>query len=561
MKDIITFLFKVSPRIVVLAIVASVLAGVTNTVLLAVISSALSSADRGAGRIVWSFVALVVAMLVCRVAAMLLLTRLTLSYTLGLRMRLCRQVLATPLRKLEQLGSHRLLANITEDIPAITIALSSIPGLCMQIAIVGACFLIMGWLSWKLLLAVIIYLALGAALYQWAVLRAARYIKLAREGADSLMKHFRALTDGMKELKLHNNRRDAFMNKVLEPTATSVMQYNMQANNIYVGNAAAGQLLIFLLIGLLVFGPGREFQVSTKVLISYTLLVLYMVGPLEIVLNMVPNMNRALVSLQKVKHLGLELSAIPEREVVKPAFRTANWKSLELDGITHAYNRENTDNTFTLGPINVKFQPQEVVFIVGGNGSGKTTLAKLLIGLYSPETGEIRLDGRSITDENREQYRQSFSVVFTDFFLFDSLLGLDHINIDGDAQYYLEKLQLDQTVRVRDGVLSTINVSQGQRKRLALLTAYLEDRAIYLFDEWAADQDPVFKEIFYHQLLPELKARGKTVIVISHDDRYYHVADRIIKLDYGRIEYDRKVLDSKNALVELPAVTLASGAA
>jgi putative ATP-binding cassette transporter len=491
---------------------------------------------------------------------MLLLTRLTLSYTLGLRMRLCRQVLATPLRKLEQLGSHRLLANITEDIPAITIALSSIPGLCMQIAIVGACFLIMGWLSWKLLLAVIIYLALGAALYQWAVLRAARYIKLAREGADSLMKHFRALTDGMKELKLHNNRRDAFMNKVLEPTATSVMQYNMQANNIYVGNAAAGQLLIFLLIGLLVFGPGREFQVSTKVLISYTLLVLYMVGPLEIVLNMVPNMNRALVSLQKVKHLGLELSAIPEREVVKPAFRTANWKSLELDGITHAYNRENTDNTFTLGPINVKFQPQEVVFIVGGNGSGKTTLAKLLIGLYSPETGEIRLDGRSITDENREQYRQSFSVVFTDFFLFDSLLGLDHINIDGDAQYYLEKLQLDQTVRVRDGVLSTINVSQGQRKRLALLTAYLEDRAIYLFDEWAADQDPVFKEIFYHQLLPELKARGKTVIVISHDDRYYHVADRIIKLDYGRIEYDRKVLDSKNALVELPAVTLASGA-
>jgi putative ATP-binding cassette transporter len=285
-----------------------------------------------------------------------------------------------------------------------------------------------------------------------------------------------------------------------------------------------------------------------------------MVGPLEVILNMVPNMNRALVSLQKVKHLGLELSAIPEREVVKPAFRTANWKSLELDGITHAYNRENTDNTFTLGPINVKFQPQEVVFIVGGNGSGKTTLAKLLIGLYSPETGEIRLDGRSITDENREQYRQSFSVVFTDFFLFDSLLGLDHINIDGDAQYYLEKLQLDQTVRVRDGVLSTINVSQGQRKRLALLTAYLEDRAIYLFDEWAADQDPVFKEIFYHQLLPELKARGKTVIVISHDDRYYHVADRIIKLDYGRIEYDRKVLDSKNALVELPAVTLASGA-
>jgi putative ATP-binding cassette transporter len=554
MKDILSFLLKVSPRIVVLAIVASVLAGVTNTLLLAVISSALSSGDGAAASRVWSFAALVVAMLICRVGAMLLLTRLTLGYTLGLRMRLCRQVLATPLRKLEQLGPHRLLANITEDIPAITLALASIPALCMQIAIVGACFLIMGWLSWKLLIAVTIYLALGAALYQWAVLKAARYIKLAREGADSLMKHFRALTDGMKELKLHNNRRDAFMNKVLEPTATSVMRYNMQANNIYVGNAAFGQFLIFLLIGLLLFGPGRAFQVSSRTLISYTLLVLYMVGPLEVILNMIPNLNRALVSLQKVKHLGLELSAVPEKNIAKSeTLLNANWNSLELDSITHAYNRENTDNTFTLGPINLKFQPQEVVFIVGGNGSGKTTLAKLLIGLYSPEQGEIRLDDRPVTDENRDEYRQSFSVVFTDFFLFDSLLGLDDINIDGDARYYLEKLQLDQTVRVRDGVLSTINVSQGQRKRLALLTAYLEDRAIYLFDEWAADQDPVFKEIFYLQLLPELKARGKTVIVISHDDRYYHVADRIIKLDYGRIEYDRKVLDAKNALVELPA--------
>ena len=558
MKDIISFLLKVSPRIVVLAIGASVLAGLTNTLLLAVISSALSKGDGGAGSVAWSFAALVVAMLVCRVGAMLLLTRLTLSYTLGLRMRLCRQVLATPMRKLEQLGSHRLLANITEDIPAITLALSTIPGLCMQIAIVVACFLIMGWLSWKLFLAVIIYLAIGTALYQWAVLRAAKYIKLAREGADSLMKHFRALTDGMKELKLHNKRRDAFMNEVLEPAATSVMRYNMQANNIYVGNAASGQLLIFLLIGLLLFGPGRSFQVSSQILIAYTLLVLYMVGPLEVILNQVPNLNRALVSLQKVKQLGLELSAIPERLVVKPqTLRSAKWKSLELDAITHAYNRENTDNTFTLGPINLKFQPQEVVFIVGGNGSGKTTLAKLLIGLYSPEEGEIRLDEQSITDKNREEYRQSFSVVFTDFFLFDSLLGLDDINIDGDARYYLEKLQLDQTVRVRDGVLSTINVSQGQRKRLALLTAYLEDRPIYLFDEWAADQDPVFKEIFYYQLLPELKARGKTVIVISHDDRYYHVADRIIKLDYGRIEYDRKVLDSKNAPVDLRAASLA----
>jgi putative ATP-binding cassette transporter len=119
--------------------------------------------------------------------------------------------------------------------------------------------------------------------------------------------------------------------------------------------------------------------------------------------------------------------------------------------------------------------------------------------------------------------------------LFDNFLGLSNTNLDAQAQEYLSLLHLQHKVKVRNGALSTTAVSQGQRKRLALLTAYLENRPFYLFDEWAADQDPYFKNIFYTQLLPELKARGKTVLVISHDDKYFEVADRIIKLDYGKL--------------------------
>jgi putative pyoverdin transport system ATP-binding/permease protein len=96
-------------------------------------------------------------------------------------------------------------------------------------------------------------------------------------------------------------------------------------------------------------------------------------------------------------------------------------------------------------------------------------------------------------------------------------------------------LQLSHKVQVKDGSLSTTELSQGQRKRLALLTAYLDDRPIYLFDEWVADQDPFFREVFYQQILPELKKRDKAVLVISHDDRYFHLCDRLIKLDYGQI--------------------------
>ena len=152
-----------------------------------------------------------------------------------------------------------------------------------------------------------------------------------------------------------------------------------------------------------------------------------------------------------------------------------------------------------------------------------------------PDTGEIRLDGKVVDDRHRELYRQLFSTVFADFYLFDRLVGLRLTDLDDRSQTYLDRLELSHKVSVRDGKLSTTALSQGQRKRLALLTAYLEDRPIYLFDEWAADQDPFFREIFYQQLLPELKQRGKTILVISHDDRYFHLADRLLKLDYGKI--------------------------
>ena len=190
---------------------------------------------------------------------------------------------------------------------------------------------------------------------------------------------------------------------------------------------------------------------------------------------------------------------------------------------------------FLLGPISLSLQPGQITYIVGGNGSGKSTLAKLITGLYVPETGSIYLDGIPITEHNLEWYRQHFSAIFTDFYLFDSCLGFNHTDIDQEVESYLRHLQLDHKVQVRDGVLSTTNLSQGQRKRLALLTAYLEDRPIYLFDEWASDQEPLFRDFFYKQILVKLKQQGKAVVVITHDDRYFHLADQIIKLDYGKV--------------------------
>jgi putative ATP-binding cassette transporter len=206
--------------------------------------------------------------------------------------------------------------------------------------------------------------------------------------------------------------------------------------------------------------------------------------------------------------------------------------------VTHTYHYDGEEG-FTVGPLNLSLCQGDLVFIVGGNGSGKTTLAKLLVGLYAPETGSVHLDGQIINDDNRESYRQFFSVVHSDFYLFDRLLGLEASDLGTRAAEYLNRFYLSDKVKIVNNRLSTTELSYGQRKRLALLTAFLEDRPIYVFDEWAADQDPLFKKLFYYRFLPDLKARGKTVAVISHDDFYYNVADRVIKLDCGRIASEK----------------------
>ena len=221
----------------------------------------------------------------------------------------------------------------------------------------------------------------------------------------------------------------------------------------------------------------------------------------------------------------------------------APWRRLEIAGVRFTFRRSAGEADFVLGPVHLTLHPGEVVFLIGGNGSGKTSFAKLVVGLYEPDGGEIRLDGVPVERATLERYRQLFSAVFFDFHLFEDLPGARDGSLDERSRQHLRDLQLDGKVDVAAGRLSTLALSQGQRKRLALLAAYLEDRPLYLFDEWAADQDPYFKEIFYRRLLPQLKAAGKTVLVISHDDRYFDVADRVVRFSEGQIVWDGPVDD------------------
>jgi len=524
----------------VVAILTGVAGGLVNTALLALINSALGSGGPPSPRLLAGFVALCVALPVMRFVPEVLLLRLTQGAMFDLRLQLCRRILSAPLRLLEELKPARLLATMTEDIPTVTGAIILLPLLCMHGAVLVSCLVYLGWLSPLVLVFVLCFMAVGVVSYQLPTMRAMRYFKRGREEWDGLVKHFRAMTEGTKELKLHRERREAFIADEVRPTADALRRFQFTGNSIYIATRTWGQLLFFILIGLLLFALPNWRPVGVTTLTGYVLVLLYMMTPLEVMLNMLPAFGRAKVAMEKIEALGLSLAQRGEDVGAGPA-PADGWQRLELVGVTHTYYREGENSTFTLGPIDLSFRPGELVFLAGGNGSGKTTLAKLLTGLYAPEGGEIRLDGRRVGEEGMDDYRQLFSAVFSDFYLFDRLLGLGREELDERAGAYLSQLQLAHKVEVAGGRLSTTDLSQGQRKRLALLTAYLEDRPFYIFDEWAADQDPAFKNIFYLSLLPELKARGKTALVITHDDRYYHVADRLVKLNYGSVESDERL--------------------
>lgn len=531
---VIGFLLHYSRGMVLLAIAAGLVSGASNTGLLAVINAALARSG-SRGDLLLLFIGLCLVMPVARVSAELLLAHLGQSTILRMRMELSRFVLSVPLRRLEEIGPHRVLATLTDDIPAITTVVGTIPLLCVNAAVFLGALIYLAWLSWQVFAAVVVLIVLGVVGYQIPMLRGVRLMRQARALGDDLYHHFRALIDGAKELKLHSRRREAFLSGELETTARGVHERNLAGLKIFTIASSWGQLLVFVIIGLLVFALPELTRVDAKTLTGYALTLLYLMTPLQIMMNALPTFGRARVALERVEAMGLRLSAAAAGEKAAADVDQTRWESLDLLGVIHAYRREGQEGEFILGPIDLSLRPGELLFIAGGNGSGKTTLAKILTGLYVPSEGEIILDGRPITDENRESYRQFFSVVFSDFYVFRNLLGLDAPDLDSRASELMALLQLQHKVKVENGRLSTTDLSQGQRKRLALLTAYLEDRPIYLFDEWAADQDPYFREIFYRELLPSLKAAGKTAVVISHDDRYYGVGDRVVRLENGKV--------------------------
>lgn len=537
------FWLRESLSLIALSVFTGLVAGAATVGLLATINEVLNQPGTGmAGGSLLLFVGLCAMALTGRAVSDIFTNRVGQQVVATLRKSLAQKILSAPIDALEQYRSYRLMPVLTQDVDMVSDLAFILASTMIAFLIALGCLGYLAWLSLPLFGMVLVTLLAGVSVQILAQSRGVAGFWKAREYEEQLHKNYRAISEGAKELRMHRMRRARMVEEQIDHNIEMIRSVNTRAINTYVLAAASGSALFFLLIALTLGWASVE-EVEPTVLSGFVLVLLYLKGPVEQIAQALPHLGRAKVAFQRIADLSARFHT-PESFLYmdRPMHGLPLVQSIELRDVTYTFKGGSVTEAFTLGPLDLKLKKGELNFIVGDNGSGKTTMLKLLLGLYAPDEGQILLDGRPLRHDMRDNYRQLFTPVFSDYFLFDDIAVRGHStridSLTDAAQRYLQRLELAHKVRVEEGVFNTLDLSSGQRKRLALVHAYLEARPVMVFDEWAADQDPAFRHLFYTELLPELRDRGHMLVVISHDDRYFHLADRIIRMSEGRIVED-----------------------
>ncbi len=474
------------------------------------------------------FFGLIALLLVIALAAQLGLTVLGHHFVYGLRTRLVKQILDTDIARLEAIGSAALLASLSADIRNVTIAFVRLPELVQGVVLTLASVAYLGWLSWPILLITAAWIIVTLAVGAWLVRRVYAHLNTVREAEDALYSDYETILHGRKELALNRARAADVYHRRFEYHARTYRAHVIRADTYHLSANNWANIMMLGAIGLVFFLANTLGWANNATAATYALTLLFLRTPMIQAVGALPTLLNAQVAFNKLAGLALA----PARPGFEAAAAEPTWQQLVLHDIGFDY----AGGGFSIGPIDLTLTRGELVFIIGGNGSGKTTFARLLSGLTAPTRGTIRLDDTPIDPADRTRLCGLFSAVFTDFHLFDRLLGNDGQDADETlVRDWLARLGLaDKLSRAGMQLLDT-QLSQGQRKRVALLAALAEQRDILLLDEWAADQDPAFRRVFYQELLPAFAAAGHTVIAISHDDHYFEHADRLLEMRAGQL--------------------------
>ncbi|WP_312654280.1 cyclic peptide export ABC transporter [Aminipila sp.] len=516
-------------------ITLSVLSGFGNALIIFIINLVLSQFDPDdkhldVGLLFYFIIGIVIYVLGQRIVRLKLIT-VTNNIVYKKRVNLIERIQKTSYQDIENLEKGDLIACLNNDTEIIsTFANIIITAVANSVTLI-CCFIYLGMVNlWGVLVSIVIA-ALALTMYYFVGISAEKLWDKVRDNQSLFIRYINDLAYGFKELSLNRSKREGFNNDILESCRT-YRDKNIDGNFKFANVFVIGELLFTFVIGAVVFlFPLLFKEIEGSELIQYVFIFLYMTGPIHGILDSIPEVMHVKISWKRIKGLEKYLSEFKVKPEERECEQIKN-VCIELKDIEYSY-KNCDDLEFKVGPVNCSFKPGEITFITGGNGSGKSTLAKLITGLYRPDKGKVFINGAAVNEEGLGKY---YSAIFSDYYLFNKLYGIDWKHKVEEIRNKMKRFRIENKLTISNGELSTTKLSTGQRKRIALMISYLEDRPIYLFDEWAADQDPEFRRIFYNQILPELKKKGKTVIAITHDDGYFNTADKVIKMEMGEIK-------------------------
>lgn len=522
-------------------IILSLVSGVANSFVIFFVANTTSTVAN-AKYLIFYYILIFLIYILSRKIVETKLIKITQSIIYDLRVKLFQKIFQISYQEFEKIDKGKVLTTFNNDINQLGNSANIIITIVTSIITIICAFAYLCVVSFWATITTLIVIALVAVLFFLVSQKTRVFWEQARDSQNIFMEKVSGLIDGFKDLVLHINKKEEYKKEAFEVSEEFRVKV-ITALVKFINSFLIGESFFIVVLGLVALVlPLVNLFGNKQVLAGFIMVLLYILGPIRGVLTSIPNIMQISVAANRVKMFINDIPSIENKfDTVRSNLHIPGTiNGLEVKAVTFDYNNEE-DGNFSVGPINLKANRGEAIFIVGGNGSGKTTLIKLITGLYNKKSGEILLNGSSINQELLGEY---ISIIFSDFYLFEKLYDIDLDNKQELVDKYLKILDLHHKVKIENRKFSTIKLSTGQRKRLALLKCYLEDKPIFIFDELAADQDPEFRNFFYTKLIPDMKAMGKIVIAITHDEHYFNVADKVVKMYLGQIETDTYIDES-----------------
>jgi putative ATP-binding cassette transporter len=518
--------------------VMSGLGGVSNAAILAAINSGAQAA--GNGEVSVSSAALFVVALLLFIKTqhyILIATTVEIEAIIHkLRVRLMDEVRHSELLPLDEIGRAAIVAAITKETATLTQATNMVAFAGQGVVLVFFVGIYIAYLSLLAFAVSVVVISVAGVIFHFKSRQVAAGTREAAEWDNRLFDRLIDLLDGFKEVRLNRSRSDDLFEDVVE-VSRKAANIKIRSQSESYKQLVFSQSSMYLLLAAVVFMVPAFSDTKGGSITQVTTALMFVVGVCMGIVQTIPVLLAADVASDNIERLEARLRAIASAAQVDTLEPRRRFDKIEMRNVVFSYKDKSSEAVFRVGPLNFTLHSGDLAFVSGGNGSGKSTFLKLLSGLYEPDSGEILLDGVRIDDANRDAYRALIAAIFVDYHLFQRLYGITDPD-PGEVDRLLTQFRLLEKTRLGgDGEFSTLDLSGGQRKRLALIVSLLEKRPILLLDEWTADQDPDFRRKFYDELLPELQQAGVTIVVITHDDRYLAELDlpaRKLRMDEGR---------------------------